>query len=107
MAKIVLTPEQEKELAERERKGQFRGDALIEMGLAKRVVVDMEEFNAQKGNVKKGRPVDADKQRIMDLLKAAIEQDELCLVTDVSTREIKFRANGVDYTMALTKHKAK
>ena len=101
---IVMTPEQEKELARREAMGQFRGDALIEMGLAVRKVVNMaEEVKAEK----KARAVDPDKQALMDALLETLEGRDEVLVLDVTSREIRFKTHEGVYTMALTKHKAK
>ena len=101
---ITMTPEQEKELARREAMGQFRGDALIEMGLAVRKVVNMaEEVKAEK----KARAVDPDKQALMDALLETLEGRDEVLVLDVTGREIRFKTHEGVYTMALTKHKAK
>ena len=101
---IVMTPEQEKELARREATGQFRGDALIEMGLAVRKVVNKaEESKAEK----KVRAVDPDKQALMDALLETLEGRDEVLVLDVTGREIRFKTHEGVYTMALTKHKAK
>ena len=101
---IVMTPEQEKELARREAMGQFRGDALIEMGLAVRKVVNMaEEPKAEK----KARAVDPDKQALMDALLETLEGRDEVLVLDVTGREIRFKTHEGVYTMALTKHKVK
>lgn len=101
---IVMTPEQENELARREAMGQFRGDALIEMGLAVRKVVNMaEEPKAEK----KARTVDPDKQALMDAFLEMLEGRDEVLVLDVTGREIRFKTHEGVYTMALTKHKAK
>ena len=104
---IVMTPEQEKELARREATGQFRGDALIEMGLAVRKVVNMAEEAATKKAEKKARAVDPDKQALMDALLETLEGRDEVLVLDVTGREIRFKTHEGVYTMALTKHKAK
>lgn len=107
MAKIVLTPKQAEELARREAMGQFRGDALIEMGLAVRKVVNMAEEAATKKAEKKVRAVDPDKQALMDALLETLEGRDEVLVLDVTSREIKFKTHEGVYTMALTKHKVK
>lgn len=109
MAKIELTEKEEKELAKLRRSGLSKGEALIKMGKAVRVIVDVNEEAAKtvKPTKKKERPVDPDKSRLMDLLKDTLESDKDVLVFYVTNREIEFKTSDGEYTMTLVKHKTK
>ena len=109
MAKIELTEKEERELAKLRRSGLSKGEALIKMGKAVRVMVDVnaEAAKTVKPTKKKERPVDPDKSRLMDLLKGTLESDEDVLVFYVTNREIEFKTSDGEYTMTLVKHKVK
>lgn len=108
MAKIELNEKEEKELAKLRRTGLSKGEALIKMGKAVRVMVDVDAEAAKTAKTtKKERPVDPDKSRLMDLLKGVLENDEDVLVFDVTNREIKFKTSDGVYSMTLVKHKSK
>ena len=113
MAKIELTPQDEKELAKLMRNGYSKGEALVRMGKATPVYEVVTKPVKRTPANRKPREVDPVKDWLIGFLTTALEgcvgnselpQDVTCVLRD-GTKKIDLSINGESYSLTLTKHK--
>lgn len=113
MAKIELTPQDEKELAKLMRNGYSKGEALVRMGKATPVYEVVTKPVKRTPANRKPREVDPVKDWLIGFLTTtlegcvgndAVKQDVTCVIRD-GTKKIDLSINGESYSLTLTKHK--